>query len=191
MRSKHYKRADLWLSDGWATVQANDWTAPLYWRGSDECSIFTLTGPRPARLDEPVHRVSFYEVDAYARWADAQLPTEAEWEVAAGSIALDASANLLAADHLHPLPTPVGDGLRSTMTTGGLGARSVGDLAALRSSSSSVTMPPENCTMNWTFLSEGLTASKPKSVCSASANTPIHGDFSSRPKFRQDDDDES
>lgn len=107
-----YQRADLWLSDGWATVQANDWTAPLYWRGVDPWSIFTLTGPQPVRLDEPVCHVSFYEADAYARWAGARLPTEAEWEVAAESIALHASANLLDADHLHPGPAPAGDGLR-------------------------------------------------------------------------------
>ncbi len=64
-----YQRPELWLSDGWATVQREGWTAPLYFRGDAG--------------DEPVCHVSFYEADAFARWAGARLPTEAEWETAA------------------------------------------------------------------------------------------------------------
>jgi ergothioneine biosynthesis protein EgtB len=79
-----YRRPDLWLSDGWATVQAQGWTAPLYWeqRGS-AWSEFTLHGMSPLNPDAPVSHVSYFEADAYARWAEARLPTEAEWEAVA------------------------------------------------------------------------------------------------------------
>jgi ergothioneine biosynthesis protein EgtB len=77
-----YRRPELWLSDGWSTVQENGWEAPLYWRddGADGWSIFTLGGRRPLDPNEPVVHVSHYEADAYARWRDARLPTEFEWE---------------------------------------------------------------------------------------------------------------
>jgi ergothioneine biosynthesis protein EgtB len=106
-----YQRPELWLSDGWATVQADDWTAPLYWL-TEETAVFTLSGVQPIGLDEPVCHVSFYEADAFARWADARLPTEAEWEVATHRADLTATANLLATDHLHPVPATPGGGLR-------------------------------------------------------------------------------
>ncbi len=106
-----YQRSELWLSDGWATVLTNGWTAPLYWHNGDERTVFTLAGTQAMRLDEPVCHVSYFEADAYARWAGARLATEAEWEVAAGDLTPSAG-NMMAADVLHPDPPPAGVGLR-------------------------------------------------------------------------------
>lgn len=81
-----YQRPELWLSLGWDTVKSQDWTAPLYWSHSDrQWSQFTLGGCRPLNTDEPVCHVSFFEADAYARWAGCRLPTEQEWEHAVRS----------------------------------------------------------------------------------------------------------
>ena len=78
-----YRDASLWLSDGWAWVQGEGVSAPLYWHG--EGTAFTLAGLREIDRDAPVAHVSFYEADAFARWAGARLPAEAEWEDLAGS----------------------------------------------------------------------------------------------------------
>jgi ergothioneine biosynthesis protein EgtB len=102
-----YERPDLWLSDGWAAVQANGWRAPMYWDRSEREGFlaFTLEGLRPLELDAPVSHVSQFEADAYAHWANARLPTEAEWEVFAREHAVgDAGANLLEAGRLRPVP---------------------------------------------------------------------------------------
>ena len=81
-----YQRAELWLSDGWAHISAEGWDAPGYWDEQDgSWTTFTLSGRRPVVPAEPVCHVSFYEADAFARWAGARLPTEFEWEAAAGA----------------------------------------------------------------------------------------------------------
>ena len=77
-----YRKSSLWLSDGWAAVNEHQWHAPLYW-SEDQKMEFTLAGPRYIDENAPVAHVSFYEADAYARWAGARLPTEFEWELAA------------------------------------------------------------------------------------------------------------
>ncbi|MFC4257384.1 ergothioneine biosynthesis protein EgtB [Altererythrobacter xixiisoli] len=85
-----YRRPDLWLSDGWNTVESCGWQAPLYWAehdGSWQC--FSLHGRVPVDPDAPVRHVSYYEADAFARWAGHRLPTEAEWEVAACRASID------------------------------------------------------------------------------------------------------
>jgi ergothioneine biosynthesis protein EgtB len=84
-----YRTPSLWMSDGWATVQSEGWTAPLYWRERDGAwSQFGPGGSVPLDLDAPVRHVSWYEADAFARWSGARLPTEPEWEAACGNPAI-------------------------------------------------------------------------------------------------------
>jgi ergothioneine biosynthesis protein EgtB len=99
-----YHRPELWLSDGWATVQADGWEAPLYWSTVDgRWHEFTLGGPMPVNPAQPACHLSYYEADAFARWAGGRLPTEAEWEVAAAGSPV--TGHFLDQTKLHPTPT--------------------------------------------------------------------------------------
>ena len=98
-----YARSEYWLADGWRAARERQWQAPLYWERSDgRWRLHTLAGMRPLNESEPVCHVSYYEADAYARWAGKRLPTEAEWE----AIAQDepVHGNLRENGLLHPSP---------------------------------------------------------------------------------------
>ena len=98
-----YARADLWLSDGWRTVKERGWKAPFYWeRSAGAWWHMTLAGMKDVAENEPVSHVSYYEADAYARWAGKRLPTEAEWETAAGGAPF--AGNFRESGRLHPAP---------------------------------------------------------------------------------------
>jgi ergothioneine biosynthesis protein EgtB len=98
-----YRRPELWLSLGWDAVQARGWQAPLYWipRGHG-FDTFTLHGMAEIDPHTPVAHISYFEADAYARWAGARLPTEFEWELAARGVPVD--GNFMDNGALHPLP---------------------------------------------------------------------------------------
>jgi len=106
-----YRKPELWLSAGWDAVKANGWRAPLYWtesegaRGERDWSVFTLRGEQPLKEIEaaPVSQVSYYEADAYARWAGRRLPTEFEWEAAVEGQPIE--GNLLNSGNLTPIPS--------------------------------------------------------------------------------------
>lgn len=97
-----YRRPELWLSMGWDAVQAQGWEAPFYWqRTGNAWHTFTLHGMVPVDANTPICHVSFFEAEAYARWAGARLPTEAEWEVAVARTPVQ--GNFLESGAYHPL----------------------------------------------------------------------------------------
>ncbi len=100
-----YQDPRHWLADGWAKLQETKWEQPLYWQKSanGEHQVFTLYGLLPLDLDEPVTHISFYEADAFARWCDARLPNEFEWEVAS-SLNADAGFERSGRFSCHPNP---------------------------------------------------------------------------------------
>jgi ergothioneine biosynthesis protein EgtB len=100
-----YRRPELWLSAGWSAVKNNGWSAPLYWTNeSDHWTVFTLRGKLPIEKVAacPVSHVSFYEAEAYARWAGKRLPTEFEWESVVQGQPVE--GNLLDSGELMPMP---------------------------------------------------------------------------------------
>lgn len=98
-----YEKPEYWLSEGWSTVNENNWKAPLYWlrNKQDEWEIFTLAGLKSLDLTEPVSHVSFYEADAFSRWKGKRLPTETEWEHASEGMAL--RGNFMEQGQYHPM----------------------------------------------------------------------------------------
>jgi ergothioneine biosynthesis protein EgtB len=107
VESGGYRQPEHWLSSGWSQAAAEEWRSPLYWQQRDgQWSEFTLRGLEPLNPNQPVCHVSFYEADAYARWAGARLPTESEWEIAATeNWSCKESFGTFAGDHQwHPRP---------------------------------------------------------------------------------------
>ncbi|MEW4487149.1 ergothioneine biosynthesis protein EgtB [Thalassoglobus sp. JC818] len=108
VESDGYQNPSLWLSEGWDQVQACHWKAPLYWERIDgEWQEFTLGGMRPLDPHAPVTHVSYFEADAFARWSNCRLATEAEWETV-GQIESVAQSNSFVGnfaedDFLHPI----------------------------------------------------------------------------------------
>ena len=104
-----YANAELWLSDGWSLLQAEGWQRPLYWH-EDGAREFTLAGWRERDPHAPACHLSYYEADAFARWAGARLPTEAEWEQAADGVGVD--GNFVETGALHPQASAGAGGLQ-------------------------------------------------------------------------------
>ena len=98
-----YRRPELWLSDGWSTTVAEGWESPLYWSPVDGgYQEFTLGGAITVNPSQPVCHISYYEADAFARWAGYRLPTETEWEVATAGLPVE--GHFLDQTRLHPSP---------------------------------------------------------------------------------------
>lgn len=111
IRDGGYSEPLLWLSDGWDAVREHGWRAPLYWMERDgEWFEYTLRGLERLEPQAPVCHLSYFEADAYAEWAGARLPSEAEWETAARDAAM--AGNFVESGRLHPAPAPPENGLQ-------------------------------------------------------------------------------
>jgi len=109
MADAGYRTASLWLADGWTTVNREGWQAPLYWEEREgEWFAMSLEGLQRIDGAAPVSHVSYYEADAFARWAGKRLPSEFEWEAAAADLPL--TGNSLDSRAFRTLPAPVADG---------------------------------------------------------------------------------
>ena len=106
MEDGGYRRSEWWLSIGWAIVQERGWTEPFYWERRDGAWwTYTLGGMKPVAPNEPAAHISYFEADAYARWAGARLPTEQEWEVAMFACSPSVEeAHFLEDAPMHPRP---------------------------------------------------------------------------------------
>lgn len=103
MEDGGYRNPLLWLSEGWSTVRAAEWQAPLYWeKRDDQWWMMTLGGMREVDPSEPVCHISYFEADAFARWVGSRLPTEAEWETAAQTVPI--TGNFVESGLYHPTP---------------------------------------------------------------------------------------
>jgi ergothioneine biosynthesis protein EgtB len=106
-----YATPTLWLADGWNTVRGQDWSGPLYAEQAEGGMMqMSLLGFCPVDPVAPVTHVSYYEADAFARWAGHRLPTEFEWEIAARSLPIE--GRTLGAGHMRPMPAKAGAGLK-------------------------------------------------------------------------------
>jgi ergothioneine biosynthesis protein EgtB len=119
MNDEGYKRPELWLAQGWGQVNEHGWHAPLYWHNVDnQWREFTLAGLKPLDIQRPVCHLSYFEADAFARWAGSRLPTEAEWEIASENSSIKGywvDTLLPSSLAIHPSPIPADNSQPSQM----------------------------------------------------------------------------